>query len=85
MSKSLLERIAKLKEKLNAMEKVKDFKIKDGETDGLTRFEVISTGEEDLNEELFRLVAENGWSLAELYQESLSLEDVFQQLTLKEN
>ena len=67
------------------MEKVKDFNIKDSETDGWTRFEVISTGEKALNEELFRMVAANGWSLSELYQESLSLEDVFQQLTLKEN
>ena len=77
--------VEEIKEKLSSMEKVKDFKIKDSETDGLTRFEVISTGEEALNEELFRMVAANGWSLSELYRESLSLEDVFQQLTLKEN
>jgi len=74
-----------IKEKLGSMAKVKNFKVKDSQTDGWTRFEVISTGEEDLNEELFRMVVANGWSLSELYQETLSLEDVFQQLTLKEN
>jgi len=77
--------VEEIQEKLKSMEKVKDFKVKDSKTDGCTRFEVISTGDEDLNEELFRMVAANGWSLSELYQESLSLEDVFQQLTLKEN
>jgi len=77
--------VEEIKEKLNSMEKVKDFKVKDTETVGWTRFEVVSTGEEDINEELFRMVVANGWSLCELYQESLSLEDVFQQLTLKEH
>jgi len=77
--------VEEITEKLRAMKKVKNFKIKGSEGDGRTRFEVISAGEADLNEDLFRMVAENGWILSELYQEAVSLEDVFQQLTLKES
>jgi len=74
-----------IKDKLNTMKKVKNFTAQRTEADGRTRFEIISTGEENINEDLFRMVAENGWVLSELHQEALSLEDVFQQLTLKES
>ncbi|RLA93571.1 MAG: ABC transporter [Deltaproteobacteria bacterium] len=77
--------VEEIKEKLNSMEKVKDFKVKGSEGDGRTRFEVISNGETEVSEDLFRMVVDNGWTLSELHQESLSLEDVFQQLTLKES
>jgi len=45
------------------------------------RTEVISSGQEDIGEQLFRLVVDNGWSMAELKRESASLEEVFTQLT----
>jgi ABC-2 type transport system ATP-binding protein len=74
-----------IKDKLNTMKKVKKFAVQGTEANGSTRFEIISAGEEDINEDLFRMVVENGWVLSELHQETLSLEDVFQQLTLKES
>ena len=76
--------VEEVKAKLNRVKKIKDFKLK--ETDGgRARFEILSTGEGDVTEELFRLAVENNWTLSELHQETLSLEEVFQQLTLKES
>jgi ABC-2 type transport system ATP-binding protein len=77
--------VEEIKGKLRSMKEVKDFKVKGGEGNHRTRFEVISAGGIDLSEDLFQMVAENGWTLSELHQETLSLEDVFQQLTLKES
>ena len=77
--------VEQIKDRLKTMKKVKNFTVQETEADGRTRFEIISTGEENINEDLFRMVAENGWMLSELHQEELSLEDVFQQLTLKES
>lgn len=72
-------------EKLRSLAKVKSVTVTGSEEDGKTRFEVISTGAAGLTEDLFRLVVDNGWSLSELHQETASLEDVFQQLTILEN
>ena len=77
--------VEQIKDTLKTVKKVKNFTMQETEGDGRTRFEIISTGEENINEDLFRMVAENGWVLSELHQETLSLEDVFQQLTLKES
>ncbi|MFH0814281.1 MAG: ATP-binding cassette domain-containing protein [Pseudomonadota bacterium] len=77
--------VEEVKEKLRSMKSIKSFEAKGSEGDGNIRFEVISTGEETLCEELFRMVADSGWTLSELRQETISLEDVFQQLTLKES
>jgi ABC-2 type transport system ATP-binding protein len=74
-----------VKEKLSALSKIKSFEVKEELGDERTGFEVISSGEADLSEDLFRMAVENGWTLSELHQEKVSLEDVFQQLTLKEN
>ncbi len=77
--------VEQIKDKLKTVKKIKNFTMRKTEGDGRSRFEIISTGEETINEDLFRMVAENGWVLSELHQEALSLEDVFQQLTLKES
>jgi len=77
--------VEQIKDTLKTVKKVKNFTAQETEADGRTRFEIISTGEENINEDLFRMVTENGWVLSELHQEALSLEDVFQQLTLKES
>jgi ABC-2 type transport system ATP-binding protein len=42
---------------------------------------VVAQGSQDIGEQLYKCVFENGWSLAELKRESASLEDVFTQLT----
>lgn len=72
-------------EKLKEVRKVKSFEVKEDLGDERASYEVISNGEAELSEELFRMVVANGWVLSELHQEKVSLEDVFQQLTLKEN
>ncbi|MBN1825441.1 MAG: ATP-binding cassette domain-containing protein [Candidatus Eisenbacteria bacterium] len=49
--------------------------------DGLHRFVLSGRGARDVGERVFRLAVENGWSLAELRPESVTLEDVFRRLT----
>ena len=77
--------LEEIKDKLKTVKKVKDFNVKGAEEEGWFCFEIISTGEKNTNEDLFRMMVENGWTLSELHQEALSLENVFQQLTLKES
>ena len=50
-------------------------------TDGLFSYRIASEKGRNAAEELFQFVVQNGWSLTELRQESVSLEDVFLELT----
>ena len=70
--------------KLEAMEKIKEFKKIGEKEDGLNQFEIKSDIGIDLSEELFFLVSQNGWSLTELHKETANLENIFLQLTTKE-
>ena len=70
--------------KLEAMERVKEFKKIGEKEDGLNQFEIKSEIGVDLSEELFFLVSQNGWSLTELHKETANLENIFLQLTTKE-
>ena len=49
--------------------------------DGLFSYRIASEKGSNPAEELFQFVVQNGWSLTELRQESVSLEDVFRELT----
>jgi hypothetical protein len=49
------------------------------------RYEVRSSDGGDITENIFHMVANNGWSLAELRKETASLEDVFRQLTTSDS
>ena len=51
---------------------------------GLMGYQVHAAQGSDAAEALFHVVVENGWSLTELRQESVDLEDVFLNLTDKE-
>ncbi len=73
-----------VRDKIQALHTVKKVTVAGSEGNGRTRFEVVSTGAVGVAEELFRLAVANGWTLSELHQETLTLEDVFQQLTIKE-
>jgi ABC-2 type transport system ATP-binding protein len=42
---------------------------------------VVAQDNQDIGEQLYKCIFDNGWSLAELKRESASLEDVFTQLT----
>ena len=58
--------------------------IAQGTADGLTRYEVHAAGTGSISEEIFSLVARNGWSLAELQRKEINLEDVFLKLTMRD-
>lgn len=68
---------------LKNIEKVSDIKHL-GETNGINHFELLSESTESLSEEVFFLVAQHGWSLTELYPKTIDLEDVFLDLTTRE-
>ena len=76
--------LKEIQSKLEAMEKIKEFKKIGKKVDGLNQFEIKSDIGVDLSEELFFLVAQNGWSLTELHKETANLENIFLQLTTKE-
>ncbi len=71
--------------KLGSMEKIKECTKVDEKEEGLNRFEIKSDIGVDLSEELFFLVSQNGWSLTELYKEAANLENIFLELTTKED
>lgn len=86
----------KIKEQLDAMENVQSCRLLNSETGspcgsaGIPcgrghRFEVKSQSGVDIRESLFHMVAKNQWSLTELQKTSITLEDVFKQLTTEEN
>ena len=71
--------------KLDSMEKIKGSTAIEATEEGLNRFEIKSAIGVDLSEELFFLVSQNGWSLTELYKEVANLENIFLELTTKED
>jgi len=75
--------LPQIKEKIQAMGTVSEVLVV-GEDSGINRFKLRSDTTADLCEELFFMVAQNGWSLNELYREAITLEDVFRELTTGE-
>lgn len=55
-----------------------------GTDNGTVTYQINAVQGSDAAEALFHVVVENGWSLTELRQDSLDLEDVFRNLTDKE-
>ena len=76
--------LKEVQEKLHTLEKVQEIIYLDEKEGGLNQFEITSAVGVDLREELFFFVAQNGWSLTELYQKTANLEDIFLQLTTNE-
>ncbi len=72
--------VAKLKEN----NQIREIEIKGEEGSGRMRYRVITEDTMDIRETIFRIAVENHWVLYELYRESLSLEEVFQHLTIEE-
>jgi len=72
----------RIEAELSAMTQVASFKKVGDSDDDLHRYEIKpGYGSENITEDLFRMVVENEWSLAELRKVKASLEDVFRQLT----
>jgi ABC-2 type transport system ATP-binding protein len=70
--------------KLKATREIKEVELKGDEGTGKARFRVITDDSVDIRETIFRMAVDNQWVLTELYRESLSLEEVFQHLTIEE-
>jgi ABC-2 type transport system ATP-binding protein len=63
-------------EKLSSLAEVQEVTPRGG-----GKYEVVTTGQTDIRSMVFRLAAENNWSLIGLKQEENSLESIFQALT----
>lgn len=51
------------------------------EEDGIQEYEIETVTDIDIREQLFNLAIRNNWSLVELHRVSISLQDVFRELT----
>jgi len=66
---------------LREMENVEEVKETDKEAEEVYGYEITPKTGVDLREYLFLSIKDNGWSMIELYRKSVSLEDVFKDLT----
>ncbi len=71
----------KLLSKIKAMEDVEDVKVKDKESGDVYGYEVEPKRGVDLREKLSTLLMQNNWSILEFSKKTVSLEDVFKELT----
>ena len=55
------------------------------EQDGLHSYSLTTTADKDVSERIFNAVVHNGWSLAELQRKAINLEEVFLDLTTRED
>ena len=67
--------------KLKEMENVKEIKVKDKESDDVYGYEIEPKQGVDLREYLSMTVMRAGWSILEFNKKSVSLEDIFRELT----
>jgi len=51
---------------------------------GRTAVTVYSTSDQDIRPQLFKMAQENSWTVFEIHQETMSLEDTFRKLTIGE-
>ena len=66
--------------KLKTLSLISDFSRLKSD-DGVCGYQIVSQKDKNAAEELFHFVVQNHWSLTELRQEAISLEDVFLKLT----
>jgi ABC-2 type transport system ATP-binding protein len=82
---SLKANPADVETKLRQLSGVTSFKLLEQDNSGRLRYEIKSPEGETLCEELFLLAVGQNWLLTELRHDTLSLEEVFMQLTTKES
>jgi ABC-2 type transport system ATP-binding protein len=70
--------------KLSRVEGVEALTAKAGD-DGLVRVEIVPEPGADPREEIYQIVASNGWTLRELSRARTTLEDIFVQITREED
>jgi len=76
--------LEEIQAKLKALHTIKEFQKVGEKENGINQFIIKSERGVDISEELFFMVARNGWSLTELHRETATLENIFLQLTTKE-
>jgi ABC-2 type transport system ATP-binding protein len=81
---SLRARAAAVEPKLRALEGIESVRLLEGGSDSASRWEVVSPSQADIGAALFHLAVQSDWVLTELHTASLSLEQVFLQLTTGE-
>ncbi len=81
---SILGPREEIEAKLEELPLISDFKRVKSD-DGGCGYQIVSHKGKNTAEELFHFVVQNHWSLTELRQEAISLEDVFRQLTGNES
>lgn len=67
--------------KLRSLSGVKELKLLDREGEEIYGFTIESENGEELRPELTKLILESGWGLLEINKKTVSLEDVFRELT----
>lgn len=67
--------------KLRTIENVKSAEVKDREADDIYGYEIEPQAGIDIRENLSKTVMDSGWSILEFNKKSVSLEDVFRELT----
>lgn len=82
---SLKAEQAEVEAQLNQLPEITSFKLVENNAGDKLRYEIKSPEGEALCEELFRLAVKQNWVLTELRRDSISLEEVFMQLTTKES
>lgn len=69
---------------LRALPGVEALRVLDSKKPGTSRYEVRTRTDDGIEEAIFTMAVQKGWVLTELHAETLSLEQVFTQLTLGE-
>lgn len=75
--------VSEIMSKLNAVPGVLKVR-KVADSDGRHRFQVEAEPQKDIRSDLARMVVQNGWDLYELQSATMSLEDIFLELTTAE-
>ncbi len=70
--------------RLRGLGAVEEIHLLDAPRPGVCRYEVVAPTGSEIEEAIFRLAVENGWTLTELYSGALSLEQVFLRLTTRD-
>ncbi|KKQ61593.1 MAG: ABC transporter related protein [Parcubacteria group bacterium GW2011_GWE2_38_18] len=71
----------KILKKLDQLENITKIELIDSESEDINGYEIKGKHGIDLREELSKAIMESGWSILEFNRKSVSLEDIFRELT----
>ncbi len=67
--------------KLKSINNISKIQTKDQEADNIYGYEIESSGESDIREDLSSIIMKSGWGILEFSTKTASLEDIFRELT----